>query len=158
MRGGPGVIVTGVLMTVDSLCSVAISSLSEGECPRLNPSPSELYLKPTTTEPEDTTPYNPSQSFTDSTAVIIGGAVAIVLVAITIITIAVLMVKNRRAIIKLVCPWLQLLSLAHSLCSSLSLCPLSLTHTHTLSLTLSLLSVQTYSTCLCHPYLLQLCL
>ena len=30
--GGAGVIVTGVLMTVDSECSVAISSLSEGEC------------------------------------------------------------------------------------------------------------------------------
>ena len=32
VRGGPGVIVTGVLMTVDSHCSVAITSLSEGEC------------------------------------------------------------------------------------------------------------------------------
>ena len=32
VRGGPGVIVTGVLMTVDSHCSVAISFLSEREC------------------------------------------------------------------------------------------------------------------------------
>ena len=30
--GGAGIIVTGVLMTVDSECSVAISSLTEGEC------------------------------------------------------------------------------------------------------------------------------
>ena len=32
VRGGASVIVTGVLMTVDPDCSVAISSLSEGEC------------------------------------------------------------------------------------------------------------------------------
>ena len=32
VRGGASIIVTGVLMTVDSECSVAISSLSEGEC------------------------------------------------------------------------------------------------------------------------------
>ena len=32
VRGGASVIVTGVLMTVDPGCSVAISSLSEGEC------------------------------------------------------------------------------------------------------------------------------
>ena len=32
VSGGPGVIVTGVLMTVDSHCSVAISFLSEREC------------------------------------------------------------------------------------------------------------------------------
>ena len=31
-RGGASVIVTGVLMTVDPDCSVAISSISEGEC------------------------------------------------------------------------------------------------------------------------------
>ena len=38
MSGGPGVIVTGVLMTVDPHCSVAISSLSEREClPNTNP-------------------------------------------------------------------------------------------------------------------------
>ena len=32
MGGGPSINVTGVQMTVDSECSVAISSLSEGEC------------------------------------------------------------------------------------------------------------------------------
>ena len=32
VNGGTSIIVTGVLMTVDSECSVAISSLSEGEC------------------------------------------------------------------------------------------------------------------------------
>ena len=36
--GGPSIIVTGVLMTVDSECSVAISSLSEGECSSTNDS------------------------------------------------------------------------------------------------------------------------
>ena len=59
MRGGPGVIVTGVLMTVDSQCSVAISSLSEGECLPHDPS----------TEPratDDTTKYGSSQGSTDN--------------------------------------------------------------------------------------------
>ena len=32
VSGGASIIVTGVLMTVDSECSVAISSLREGEC------------------------------------------------------------------------------------------------------------------------------
>ena len=74
VSGGASIIVTGVLMTVDSECSVAISSLSEGEC-------------------------TPTQPPTPSTA-IIGGVVAvivIVLVAITISIIAVtLIVKNRH--------------------------------------------------------------
>ena len=39
VRGAPGVIVTGVLMTVDPHCSVAISSVSEPECsPATQPS------------------------------------------------------------------------------------------------------------------------
>ena len=97
MRGGPGVIVTGVLMTVDSHCSVAISSLSEGECLPHDPS----------TEPratDSTTKYGSSQGSTDNTALIIGGTFAIVLiivVALTIVAIAAIL-KNRRAGEKLV--------------------------------------------------------
>ena len=76
VSGGASIIVTGVLMTVDSECSVAISSLSEGECSPTQP--------PTT----------------DTSTAIIGGVVAvivIVLVAITITIIAVtLIVKNRH--------------------------------------------------------------
>ena len=74
MSGGASIIVTGVLMTVDSECSVAISSLNEGECSPTQP--------PTT----------------DTSTAIIGGVVAvivIVLVAITITIIAVTqIVKN----------------------------------------------------------------
>ena len=52
VRGGTSIIVTGVLMTVDSECSVAISSLSEGECsptqpPDTNPTPSSTTTTPT---------------------------------------------------------------------------------------------------------------
>ena len=57
MSGGASIIVTGVLMTVDSECSVAISSLEEAEC------------QPPTNDPT-----------TDSTAAIIGGVVAAILI------------------------------------------------------------------------------
>ena len=76
MSGGASIIVTGVLMTVDAECSVAISSLSEGECSM------------TTT----------AQSSTDNTAAVIGGVVAVILIiAITIIIIAIvaLIMKSR---------------------------------------------------------------
>ena len=80
MSGGASIIVTGVLMTVDSECSVAIASLSEGEC-----SPTQ----PRTTD---------TASESTKSAAIIGGVVAIVLivsVAITITIIAVIfIVKN----------------------------------------------------------------
>ena len=58
MSGGATINVTGVLMTVDAECSVAISSLSEGECS--------------------------SASSTDNRAAIIGGAVLAVLFIITV--------------------------------------------------------------------------
>ena len=122
MRGGPGVVVTGVLMTVDSHCSVAISSLSEGGCLPHDPS----------TEPratDDTTKYGSSQGSTDNTAGIIGGTFAtvlIIVVALTIIAIAALILKNRQAGEKLV------QSLHATLSSTLSNPP---THpqTHTLT-------------------------
>ena len=133
VRGGPSVIVTGVLMTVDSHCSVAISSLSEGEC--LLPDPS--------TEPratDDTTKYGSSQGSTDNTAGIIGGTFATVIVivatiVVAIIAIAALILKNRGAGEKLV--RFNPLSLPPSLPPSL---PLSLSHTHTHTHTFSLYS------------------
>ena len=79
VSGGASIIVTGVQMTVDSECSVAISSLSEGEC-----SPT---IESTTTT-------------TDNTIfVIIGGVVAVILiVAITVAAVAAvaLIIKNCR--------------------------------------------------------------
>ena len=81
VSGGAGIIVTGVLMTVDSECSVAISSLTEGEC-----------SSSTTT------------SSSSDTAAIIGGVVAVILIiAITVIIIAIvaLVMKSRRSIKKM---------------------------------------------------------
>ena len=83
VSGGTSIIVTGVLMTVDSECSVAISSLNEGEC--------------------SSTTTSSSQSPSD-TAAIIGGVVAVVIfliIAITVITIVALVMKNRRSIKKM---------------------------------------------------------
>ena len=60
VSGGASIIVTGVLMTVDSECSVIISSLSKGEC---------------------FPPTESTATTTDSTkTVIIGGVVAVILI------------------------------------------------------------------------------
>ena len=71
VRGGPGVIVTGVLMTVDPNCSVAISSLSEREClppptdpPTTNPPNTDATTEDSSTEPPVTDP--PDSPTTDS--------------------------------------------------------------------------------------------
>ena len=80
VSGGASIIVTGVLMTVDSKCSVAISSLSEGEC------------QPPTTEPTT------KPSTTDNTAAIIGGSVVAVILIIAFAVVAIIMtliLKNR---------------------------------------------------------------
>ena len=97
VSGGASIIVTGVLMTVDSKCSVAISSLSEGECSPTQPPP--IDTKPPTTD--NTTDTQTGQTSTDNTAAIIGGVVPVVIVLIIAITvivivIVVLVMKNRR--------------------------------------------------------------
>ena len=80
VSGGATIIVTGVLMTVDAECSVAISSLSEGEC-----------------VPDTETTSSTSQSSTDNTAAIIGGVVAVVfIIALSIFGIVALILKSRR--------------------------------------------------------------
>ena len=88
VSGGATIIVTGVLMTVDAECSVAISSLNEGECSM------------TTTQPPDTTASSDtSQSSTDNTAAIIGGVVAVVLIiALTVLVfgIVALVLRSRH--------------------------------------------------------------
>ena len=80
VSGGAGIIMTGVLVTVDSECPVAISSLGEGECQQ--PPTTEPTTKPTTT---------------DNTAAIIGGVVAVVLIiTFAVVTIIMtLILKNR---------------------------------------------------------------
>ena len=90
VRGGDSIIVTGVLMTVDSECSVAISSLSEGEC-----------LSPSTETPTtaDSTISSTSSQGSYDNAAIIGGTIAIVIVLIVaialVITVA-LVLKHRH--------------------------------------------------------------
>ena len=129
VRGGPGVIVTGVLMTVDSHCSVAISSLSEGEC----------LPHDTSTEPR-ATKYGSSQGSTNNTGGIIGGTFAIVLiivVALTIIAIAAILM-NRQAGEKLVESSTLSLSLALSLSNPPTHPPTHTHHTHTHTHMLSL--------------------
>ena len=107
--GGAGIIMTEVLVTVDSECPVAISSLGEGECQQ--PPTTEPTTKPTTT-PTTTEPTTSSETITDttsastdsaasdstSTAAIIGGivlaAILIISIAVTVIIVT-LSVKNR---------------------------------------------------------------
>ena len=102
VSGGPGVIVTGVLMTVDPHCSVAISSLSEEECfPHSHRTDSISITDPSTTVNGPTEAKGSDDEGT-ATAIIGGGVVAIVIVLIIAITIAIVVVaylvlKSRRA-------------------------------------------------------------
>ena len=116
VSGGAGIIVTGVLMTVDSEYSVAISSLSERECsviqtPTTNPTTSSTMttMDPTTSSNMTTTDSTTnsgtapstdttaSTSSSDNTAAIIGGVVAVILIiSIAITAIVALVMKNRR--------------------------------------------------------------
>ena len=126
VSGGAGIIVTGVLMTVDSECSVAISSITERECspPITDPTTSSTMttMDPTTssnmtttdsttnsgTAPStDTTASTISQSSSDNTAAIIGGVVAVILIisiaitVIIIVAIVALVMKNRRGVLSI---------------------------------------------------------
>ena len=80
VRGGASVIVTGVLMTVDPDCSVAISSLSEGEC-----SPNVAGDKK-------------SDDGGNTAAIITGAVVALFVIAliVAVVVIVFLVLKNRR--------------------------------------------------------------
>ena len=80
--GGASLIMTGVLMTVDSHCSVAISSLSQPQCP------------PSSTDMPDEDPAQVSTA-------LIGGIVAVVIVLIAVITIIILVLRNRRGEVSL---------------------------------------------------------
>ena len=91
VSGGASIIVTGVLMTVDFKCSVAISSLSEGEC---QPSPTNPTTDRVTTPDPTSDPVTDSTpSTTDNTAAIIGGSVVavILIIAITFAVVAIIM-------------------------------------------------------------------
>ena len=93
VSGGATIIVTGVLMTVDPECSVAISSLSEGECSMTTTQPPD-----TTASSETTSDASTSQSSTDNTAAIIGGVVVavVLIIALSIFGIVALILKSHR--------------------------------------------------------------
>ena len=80
VSGRPSITVTGILMSVDPDCSVAISSLSEGECS-------------STTGPTSSGP----QSSSGSTAAIIGVVVVVIFILLigTIIVIAIITFKLK---------------------------------------------------------------
>ena len=83
--GGASIIVTGVILTVDSQCPVAISSLSEGECsPTILPPPPPLTAAtiPQPTAPDNTVLHN----LTIIIAVVIGLTI-IIIIMIVVITI-----------------------------------------------------------------------
>ena len=89
---GSRIIVTGVLMTVDSECLVAISSLSEGECqpPPTIPTPSSSMI---------TTDSTASSSSSNTASIIAGVVVAvfsIVAIIVAIVVIVALILKHRR--------------------------------------------------------------
>ena len=84
VRAGVSIIVNGVLMKVDSKCSVAISSLSEGEC-----SPSTPTQQPST---------NPTDPPSNNTTAIIGGVVAttVIVLIIAIIAAGIVIIALRK--------------------------------------------------------------
>ena len=76
VSGGSSVIVTGVRMTLDSECPVAISSLDEPEC------------------------QSPANESSSNNVAIIGGIVAaviaVLIISITVVIVVLLILRNRR--------------------------------------------------------------
>ena len=73
VQGGGSIIVTGILMPIDSECTVAISSFSEAEC--------EI-------------PTTENSKAGDNTAAIIGGVVAAILAATAIVVVAIVILRR----------------------------------------------------------------
>ena len=73
---GASIIVTGVLIRVDSDCSVAISSLSQGEC--------------STTQPPDT-------GLSNSIVAIIGGTVAVLVITFAVVAIIMTLILKKHS-------------------------------------------------------------
>ena len=86
MRGGASVIVTGILMTVDPDCSVAISSLNEGECS------GNVAVSPGNNNGND----DGDRISSIIAGVLIVTIVIVITVAVAIVLIVFLVLKNRR--------------------------------------------------------------
>ena len=101
VRGGASIIVTGVLMTVDKKCSVAIVSLSEGEC--FSPTTETPTTTSMATTTADSTISSTSSQGSSDNATIIGGTVAVVIiliVAIALVIIVAFVLKHSQSIKK----------------------------------------------------------
>ena len=104
VRSGVNVIVTGALMTVDSHCSVAISSPDQPECspPSNTPPPtnsSSTYSTETSsvaTVDKSTGDTSTGDDSSSTTTTIIGGVAAIVVVAVVIVIIFSLLVLKSH--------------------------------------------------------------
>ena len=81
VRGGVSLIVTGVLMTVDSKCSLAISSPDQTEC----------SLLPIT---ESNSTIEEANPISDNTPAVIGGALGVVIVLVVAVVIIVLLIRK----------------------------------------------------------------
>ena len=103
VSGRASMSVTGILMTVDPECPVAISSLSEEECLIIKPTATTSTTAPMTSSTGDSTTSSSPQSSSVNTA-IIGGIVAIIfiiaLVVVAIIGIITLKLRSHGAIRK----------------------------------------------------------
>ena len=97
VTSGPSFIVTELLMTVDSQCTVVISSLSDGDCTQTITDTTTSSTTPDTDT--NTTPSSSSDSTPSDTAAIIGGVVAVVIVIVIVIgvvAIVALVIKSRQ--------------------------------------------------------------
>ena len=89
VNSGDHITVTGVLLTVDTDCPAAISSLKEEECKQPTPTASNAT--------DSTTDSTASSSNNTTSTAIIGGAVGIsVIIAIVIVIIAIVTLKLKR--------------------------------------------------------------
>ena len=88
VTSGPSFIVTELLMTVDSQCTVVISSLSDhGDCTQTI---TDTTASSTTLDSNTTPSSSSSDSTSSDTAAIIGGVVAVVIViVIGVVTVAI---------------------------------------------------------------------
>ena len=104
LSGGVSIIVNGIIITVDSDCSVAISSLSEGECSPTPPPTTPPTNDTNMTTTDNTSTTNTAASSTD-TGAIIGGVVAMVfIISVTFAIAAIiitLIVRNRHRSVSL---------------------------------------------------------
>ena len=90
---GASVIVTGVLMKVDSKCSVKISDLSEDECLMKTAIAQSVGLSPTT----PMTPKEQDSSSLTTILTVVGIIVIVAIIAITATIIAVIWLRSRQA-------------------------------------------------------------